>query len=55
MAWEVEVSNEFVLGYDTLDEEESVSVDTSVDMLVEYGPMLGAPTLIRSRARGIPT
>lgn len=43
MAWEVEVSNEFVQWYETLDEEESVSVDTSVDMLVEYGPLLGRP------------
>ena len=43
MAWEVEVSDEFSEWYATLDEEESESVDTSVDMLVEYGPMLGRP------------
>ena len=43
MAWEVEVSDEFRAWYDSLDEGEGVSVDTVVDMLVEYGPILGRP------------
>jgi hypothetical protein len=43
MTWEVEVSDEFIAWYDSLDEEEGVSVDTAVDMLVEYGPTLGRP------------
>lgn len=43
MAWEVEVSDEFAGWYRALDDEECESVDTSVDMLVAYGPMLGRP------------
>lgn len=43
MAWEVEVSDEFAGWYGSLDESESESVDTAVDMLVEYGPALGRP------------
>ncbi len=43
MAWDVEVSDEFASWYTALDEAESVSVDTAVDMLVEYGPRLGRP------------
>lgn len=43
MDWDVEVSDEFAQWYESLNEEESVSVDAAVDMLVEYGPMLGRP------------
>lgn len=43
MAWDVEVSDEFADWYAALDEAESVSVDTAVDMLVEYEPRLGRP------------
>ncbi|MGB8261704.1 MAG: type II toxin-antitoxin system RelE/ParE family toxin [Terracidiphilus sp.] len=43
MAWQVEVSDEFVAWYRSLDELEGISVDTAVDMLVEYGPTLGRP------------
>jgi hypothetical protein len=43
MTWEVEVSDEFIEWYDSLSEEEGVSVDASVDMLAEYGPTLGRP------------
>jgi hypothetical protein len=43
MAWEVEVSDEFVEWYESLDEEEGVSVDSAVDKLVEYGPTLARP------------
>ena len=43
MAWEVEVSDEFIAWYNSLDEQEGVSVDTAVDVLVEYGPTLGRP------------
>jgi hypothetical protein len=56
MAWEVEVSDEFALWYRSLDEDESQSVDTSVDMLAAYGPMLGRPdvdTLKGSRYRNL--
>jgi hypothetical protein len=43
MVWEVEVSDEFIEWYDSLNEQEGVSVDGAVDMLVEYGPTLGRP------------
>jgi len=41
--WDVEVSDEFAQWYDTLDESESVSVDSAVDKLMEYGPLLTRP------------
>jgi len=41
MAWEVKVSDEFIRGYDGLDESESDSVDVAVGLLEEYGPLLG--------------
>ena len=43
MAWEVEVSDEFIGWYESLSEREGVSVDTAVDMLQDYGPTLGRP------------
>ncbi|HXR40175.1 MAG TPA: type II toxin-antitoxin system RelE/ParE family toxin [Terracidiphilus sp.] len=43
MTLEVEVSDEFIGWYNSLNEQEGVSVDTSVDMLAEYGPALGRP------------
>lgn len=43
MTWEVEVSDEFIEWYDSLDEPEGVSVDSAIDKLVEYGPTLGRP------------
>jgi hypothetical protein len=43
MAWEIEASDEFVEWYGSLSEPESVSVDTAVDMLGEYGPTLARP------------
>jgi hypothetical protein len=43
MAWEVEVSDDFVEWYDALSEQEGVSVDSAVDMLEEYGPTLARP------------
>ena len=43
MTWDVEVSDEFIEWYDSLNVAEGVSVDSTVDMLVEYGPALGRP------------
>jgi hypothetical protein len=43
MAWEVEVSDEFIEWYEALSEPEGVSVDSAVDKLEEYGPTLGRP------------
>jgi len=39
----VEVSDEFAHWYGALEEDESQSVDTAVEMLVEYGPRLSRP------------
>jgi hypothetical protein len=43
MAWEVEVSDEFVAWYDGLDEGESDDVDVAIGLLEEHGPLLGRP------------
>jgi hypothetical protein len=43
MAWKIEVSDEFIEWYDSLDEQEGVSVDSAVDQLTVYGPTLGRP------------
>jgi hypothetical protein len=43
MTWEVEVSDEFREWYDSLDEQEGVSVDSAVDALAKNGPALGRP------------
>jgi len=43
MAWEVEVSDEFVEWYDGLSKVEQKSVAVGVRMLERYGPELGRP------------
>ena len=43
MAWEVEVSDEFTVWYDSLNVEERRSIHTPVDALQQYGPALGRP------------
>jgi hypothetical protein len=43
MSWDVEASDEFKEWYESLREEERVSVAESVDLLEEYGPALGRP------------
>jgi len=52
MAWEVEVSDEFQVWYEDLDEPEWESVNSAVAKLEQYGPTLGRPyadTLIGSK------
>ena len=52
MAWEIEVSDEFLTWYRSLDEPELESVNGAVAKLEYYGPTLGRPyvdTLIGSR------
>ncbi len=52
MDWEVEVSDEFLAWYQSLDESEWESVNGAVAKLEHYGPSLGRPyadTLIRSQ------
>ena len=52
MDWEVEVSDEFLAWYQSLDESEWESVNGAVAKLEHYGPTLGRPyvdTLIGSK------
>lgn len=43
MSWEIETSDEFVSWYRSLAEEEVDSVDTSIELLEQAGPLLGRP------------
>jgi|SRR5580658_4088181 hypothetical protein len=54
MAWEVEVSDEFIGWYESLSQREGISVDTAVDMLEEYGPALGRPHVDTLRGSKFP-
>ena len=43
MVWEVKASDEFIEWYDSLNEQEGVSVDSCVELLELNGPGLGRP------------
>jgi hypothetical protein len=43
MSWGIETSNEFVSWYESLTEDEIDSVDFSIELLEQAGPMLGRP------------
>jgi hypothetical protein len=43
MQWEVEYTDEFEEWWDSLSEEEQISVDASVRLLEQMGPTLGHP------------
>ena len=43
MPWDIEASDEFVVWYRSLDEDETESVNFSVDLLEQAGPALGRP------------
>ncbi|MDR3221143.1 MAG: type II toxin-antitoxin system RelE/ParE family toxin [Candidatus Accumulibacter sp.] len=43
MIWDVEYTDEFHAWWDTLTEDEQDSIDTSVSLLIEFGPNLGFP------------
>jgi hypothetical protein len=43
MSWEIETSDEFVSWYKDLTEEEADSVDISIEILEQAGPVLGRP------------
>jgi len=43
VAWDVEGTGEFADWYESLDADEQVAIDESIDMLIEYGPALGRP------------
>jgi hypothetical protein len=54
MAWEVEVSDEFLEWYDGLREDEWSSVNNAVDILATYGPDLGCPYVDSIRGSRFP-
>jgi hypothetical protein len=43
MSWEIETSDEFVTWYQSLTEDEIDSVDFSIELLEQAGPVLGRP------------
>lgn len=43
MAWEVEGTAEFEEWYASLDGADQEALDYSIDLLEEYGPVLGRP------------
>ncbi|GHU31147.1 hypothetical protein AGMMS50256_19170 [Betaproteobacteria bacterium] len=43
MSWNVEYTDEFGAWWETLTEDEKESLDTSVQLLEEHGPLLGFP------------
>ena len=47
VAWEVEGTDEFAGWFEDLTDEEQVSVGRVVELLVEHGPSLPFPVLLR--------
>lgn len=43
MNWEIEYTDHFAKWWDTLNEEETISVDASVQLLKQFGPQLRFP------------
>lgn len=54
MSWEIETSDEFVAWYQGLTDEESESVNFSVDLLEQTGPVLGRPHVDTLKGSHIP-
>lgn len=54
MAWEVEFTDEFEAWWDGLSEEEQVSVNRKVLMLMEFGPALSRPHVDTIRGSRFP-
>jgi len=54
MAWEIEASDEFVAWYQALDEGETESVNSSVEVLAGSGPDLGRPQVDTLKGSRIP-
>jgi len=53
-AWEIETSDEFLVWYRALDENEIESVNFSVDLLEQAGPVLGRPHVDTLKGSNIP-
>lgn len=51
MAWEVEFTDEFEEWWDSLTGDEQDSIDISVGLLEEFGPILNFRALLESTAR----
>ncbi|MGA7521027.1 MAG: type II toxin-antitoxin system RelE/ParE family toxin [Acidobacteriaceae bacterium] len=54
MAWRIEVSDEFAAWYTGLSEDETESVNFSVDLLEHAGPALGRPHVDTLKGSTIP-
>ena len=54
MPWEIEVSDEFTRWYQSLSEQEIESVNFSVDLLEQAGPLLGRPHVDTLKGSRIP-
>jgi hypothetical protein len=54
VAWEVEVSDEFIEWYDSLGVDEWETVNTAVDWLAAIGPSLGRPHVDTLHGSSIP-
>lgn len=54
MSWETEASDEFVTWYNGLDEDEIESVNFSVDLLGQAGPILGRPHVDTLKGSKVP-
>lgn len=54
MAWEVEVSDEFREWYESLNDEECLSVNGAVDALEQLGPAMGRPLVDTLRGSRYP-
>lgn len=54
MGWKIEVSDEFELWYTRLTEAEMESVNFSVDLLEQGGPVLGRPHVDTLKGSAIP-
>ena len=45
--WEIVVTDEFARWYDTLEDDQADALDARVELLREFGPALGRPTVDR--------
>ena len=54
MSWEIEASDEFIVWYEDLGDAEVESVNFSVDLLEQAGPVLGRPHVDTLKGSRIP-
>jgi hypothetical protein len=55
MEWVVEYTDEFGEWWETLADDEQISIDAHVQKLEQRGPNCRSPILARSKAQGMPT